>query len=161
MPNTIFSEKVELLRIFLALLIIPGFFMIITPFVMNDQDVQVRIILPIVGVVMLILGYMTKSLDIVLTDEYLQFGFNIMRSKVNLIDIEEVRIDDFKFRKFGGYGIRISRMQGKKVVGYIPKGGKGLYIKTKKSGYFIISNRVDELQSLINDRIRIIKKRHV
>lgn len=158
MPNTIFSEKVEFYRIFLAALIIPGLLMLIMPFAMANQSIEIRTILPIIGIVLLVLAYFTKTLDIELTDDYLQFGFGMMRSKINLLDIKEVRVEDFKFRNFGGYGVRIGKMNQEKVLGYIPRGGQGLLIRAGKKNYFIISGRANELQSLINDRIRILQK---
>ncbi|MBU1165125.1 hypothetical protein KKA15_06235 [Patescibacteria group bacterium] len=158
--NTIFSEKVEFMRILLLAMVIPGLLMIFLPLFLQPQEGFPKVILPIIGIILLLLAYASKTLDITLTDEQLIFGYSKMKSKVNLSDIKETRIEDFKFRNFGGYGIRIGRMNKKKVVGYIPKGGKGLFIKNvKHKNYFIISNRAEELQSLINDRIKILKKK--
>jgi len=160
--NTIFTEKVEFMRILLLAMVIPGLLMIVLPFFLQPQEDFPKILLPVIGVILLVLAYATKTLDITLTDEQLIFGYSKMKSKVNLSDIKEVKIEDFKFRNFGGYGIRLGRMNKEKVVGYIPKGGQGLYIRTAKNkNYFIISNRANELQSLINDRIRILKKHYV
>jgi len=138
-------------------MVIAGLVMILMPFLDDTAPQSIRILVPIIGLAVLFLAYSTKSLDIVLTDEHLRFGFGFMKSKVNLLDIKELIVQDFKFRNFGGYGVRISRMNKEKVIGYIPKGGTGLYIKTNKKNYFIISNRTNELQTLINDRIRILK----
>ncbi|MFZ5365641.1 MAG: hypothetical protein ACOZBH_05620 [Patescibacteria group bacterium] len=86
------------------------------------------------------------QLKTVVSDQQLIFGFGIMKKKINLTSIEIVRVEDYVFHKYMGYGIRVSR---DRTIGYIASSGQGVFIKTPTKNYFITSSGAERLKSMI------------
>jgi len=92
-------------------------------------------------------------LKITVTDEKIIFGFGILKRKILLEKISEINIEDFKFNRYMGYGIRVGR---DKSYGYIARSGKGIRLKVQgKRDFFITSDNPEQLKSMIESAKKI------
>ncbi|PIS05587.1 MAG: hypothetical protein COT81_00290 [Candidatus Buchananbacteria bacterium CG10_big_fil_rev_8_21_14_0_10_42_9] len=161
MATVIFEEKVPIHRIFSALftLLVAGSLLAyFYPSFLGGEfnGNQGRTFLIVFATIIALIGLAFNSLRIVLTEESVSFGFSIFRKKVALQDITSIKAQKFRFRDFGGYGIRLGRH---KTTGYIAHSKDGLRIETTGRNYFISSNRVQELTQLLSAAVDQAKKR--
>lgn len=111
-----------------------------------------KIILVVIFLLATVVLISFRYLTIVVTETQMIFGFGKFRRKTNLADLEWVKIDEYKFSNYWGYGIRFGRDGS---IGYTPHGGKGVRLKFKneKREYFLVSDRADELKALLEKQI--------
>ncbi|MBU1132611.1 hypothetical protein KKC32_05210 [Patescibacteria group bacterium] len=160
--NEIYSEKIStfyFITITLAITCLILFFVIIAPFLGKQLFINnnIKIVIAIILVFDLIVLFSFRTLNILLTEEKLIFGFGRFRKKLNFSEIEKVELGEYKFSNYFGYGIRFGR---DKTVGYVPRGGRGLKIFVRKQPtYFIITERAEELKSLLEKQLSLVDAR--
>ena len=117
--------------------------LVISPRIFNLQklpDIS-RIVLFVVLLVDIVIFRSFFELTFRVTNEGLEFGYGIFKTKISKNNIESVFIDDSK-GNFFGYGVRIGKHR---ALGYIAKTGKGLKIKTKDNRNFFITMNSPEI----------------
>ena len=94
-----------------------------------------------------------RELTISVTDRKIYFGFGKFKKHYYLDKLKKVEIGEYKFSNYFGYGIRFGRDN---TVGYVPRGGAGVKLSFEgdKKDYFLISNRTEELKSILEKNIK-------
>ena len=156
--NIIYKEKVPTYAFVTAILLVTCLILLI---ILMSQftskpialDFGGKIILLIVLIFNVIVLFYFRELTITVTESRILFGFGRFRKKFYTGNIESIKVDEYKFSNYLGYGIRYGR---DKSIGYVPRGGKGLRMKFKneKRAYFFSTARPDELKLLLEKYVR-------
>ncbi|MFW0837682.1 MAG: hypothetical protein ACKKL5_01650 [Candidatus Komeilibacteria bacterium] len=100
------------------------------------------------AIIFIFIGWQFSSLRIVLTPEYLRFGFGWMRQTIKVEDLMSVEISQFKWGNYWGLGIRRGR---DRTWGYVATTGPGLLLKTTKHKFFISLDNPEQLADLLKN----------
>jgi hypothetical protein len=110
-------------------------------------------VLTIIFLVFLFLSFNFIRLVIQITPQFIIVGYGIFKHKIALENIEDINRDKSLFIKYGGWGIRFGRSEGKRYMAYtIPEASNvALLIKKGRFRKFIFSTKnPDELINIIN-----------
>jgi hypothetical protein len=163
MNGKVFSENQMIMPVTLLIAVVITFvgLLIFTIYMISIDDsiaadsiegITMIASLAIIVVVMFILGFIKMHTTV--TNESLTVGMLKGRS-IPLREIEKVTQEEFTFKDFLGYGIRV----GKKGVGYIAAGtNKGIRIHLKGGKSFLISTkRPFEFENAMRTAMRTAK----
>lgn len=155
MENVIYQEQQKTyLIVILAFILVALGLLALVLFPKESMTQQAKYILLIVAVIDLLLFWSFSQLSIKVTTEYLQLGFGIFKKKIQLKDIEDCWVEEYKKSIYMGYGIRFGK---DKSVGYIARGGRGIRLKMKPRDYFFSTDSPEQLVALLKQQMtRII-----
>lgn len=108
------------------------------------------------GMFLLFLGITLTFFQLVIriTHEYILVGFGLIKKKIMFENIMDCRVDERSNMRYGGFGIRISRIEGKWVLVYNLLKSPRIVLSLKEGKYkeFVFSTKNPE------EIIVIIKK---
>lgn len=152
MNNYLYKEDQKTYTVIILILIIPTLLilavMLFPGWFGEDNSLVLNIFLAAVLILNLIILYNFYKLKIRLTNEELIFAFGWFKKKIPLKNIKSCSVQDYKFGRYGGYGIRIGW---DKSIGYVARGGKGVRINTDKRDYFISTDNPEELYGILKN----------
>ncbi|HUT21951.1 MAG TPA: PH domain-containing protein [Candidatus Bipolaricaulota bacterium] len=92
-----------------------------------------------------------RRLSVTVTDENMIVGYGLLKRKIKLEEIEDVKVDEYKWQTYLGYGIRIGRDRSR---GYVARSGNGVRLKIENQpDYFITSDNADQLAAAVKNAI--------
>lgn len=106
----------------------------------------------------LTVGFSTFS--ITLTCESVSIGFGIKKHKIQLAQIIDVQPDDVSAAKYGGFGIKVTRIKGKNRLVYNTIGTPRIVLTLKEGRFpeFVFSTKSpDEVINVIRAQVSLIK----
>lgn len=107
----------------------------------------------LLGFLFLVLGVLWCFLTLQLTvyQNKLTFGFGYFKKSFVFKDIVEVKVEDYKFSNYLGYGIRFGR---DRSIAFVARGGRGVRLKFKKGrDYFFSCNEPEKAAQIIKRQI--------
>ena len=170
MPNInylyIERQKTYLLVV-MVFIIVAGFLLALVLWPRQEFSQLTKIVLFIAAVVDLILFWSFSQLTIKISKEYLQISFGVFKKKISFSEINDVLVQDFDFKNYFGYGIRLGK---DKSIGYVARGGRGIKLKLSAKGrsaspklelgtraggkdYFFTSENPEQIQNIIRQKI--------
>ncbi len=103
------------------------------------------------AVIFILLFIFFKNLKIVITNEFVQFGFGVFKKKVKKGDIKNVSIKKFEFKNYWGYGIRFGRFD--KSWGYIAGNDMGVLIELENKKFYFTTDNPEQIVDLIKQNL--------
>jgi hypothetical protein len=100
-----------------------------------------------------------RKFIIVITTEYILVSFGIFRNKLYLDDIKLCYLDDVSAFRYGGWGIRISRVKGNWRLVYNVIGSSRVVFLTSNKIFkeFVCSTRnPEQIIKIINDKLNLV-----
>jgi len=155
MPDVIYQERVKtplIVSVIYLLIAAVLFLMAFTPqfFGIKEASLALKIVIAVVIAINLVMFFSFFSLAIVLTRDYLLVGFGVFKKKINKGQIREVSAEDFNFKEWRGYGIRLNK---NKEIGYISGGERLIKLSMDPKNHFITSNNAEQLKNLIQENL--------
>ncbi|MBL7021774.1 hypothetical protein ISR92_00375 [Patescibacteria group bacterium] len=105
----------------------------------------------IMAVIFILLFIFFKNLKVVITTEFVQFGFGIFKKKVNKGDIKNVSIKKFEFKNYWGYGIRYGRLD--RSWGYIAGNDMGVLLELENKKFYFTTDNPEQIVDLIKQNL--------
>ena len=96
-----------------------------------------------------------SRLAIRITDQSISVGYGLIKHSMPLENVDECTLDEASAVRYGGFGIRVTRVKGKNRLGYITVGSPRivLTLKTGKFQEFTFSTKnPEELMNEINGK---------
>ena len=141
---------VLMLMLFLYLLSLPG-----------EETGWAILFYLILIVILIFIGVNFSVFTIRVTPDNLLLYFGIFKKRIDWRVIEKCEIVNIPWTKFGGIGIRISRIEGNMTLAYIvEKAPKvALYLKGQKYKMLVFStNRPEELLNIIRQKVELYRE---
>ena len=114
----------------------------------------------IIFIVFLILTINFAFLSITMTNESITVGFGMIKHKTQLTNIAECAPDDVSSINYGGFGIRIAKIEGKKRLVYNTIGTPRIVISLKEGRFpeFVFSTKnPEEVINVIRAQMSLTK----
>lgn len=145
---SIYNEKIKFYFLYYAILI-PVAILIFIRFTAGEDVPSQAIIFLLV--LFAILYYLFYELHITITNDEMDFGFNMFRTRIKRNDIISCTPVNIKFGTYLGMGIRYG-LDGTKA--YNTRFGKAIRIKVKgrKRDFVITTNRAEQICSIIGKK---------
>ncbi len=115
-------------------------------------------ILTIIFLVFLFLSYNFIRLIIQITPQYLVISYGIIKHKIALDTIEDIKLNESSFIRYGGWGIHFGRSEGKRYIAYTIPGVSNLTLQLNKGRFrkvIFSTKNPDKLINIINEQTEI------
>ncbi len=135
--------------LFLYLLSLPGV----------DEGRAALFYLIIIATIILI-GVNFSVFTIRATPDYLLLTFGLLKKRINWGDIENCEIVNIPWTKFGGLGIRMTKLNGKMTLAYIVEKAPKVALEVKGQKYKMLvfsTRKPEELINIIRQKIELHK----
>jgi len=126
----------------------------------EDNGIVVLIYLIII-LILLFVGINFSILIIRITPDNLLISFGLFKKRIAWGDIKKCEIVNMSWTKFGGIGIRYTKLQGKTVLAYIVEGATkiALEMKGKKPQMFVFSTKnPNEILNIIRQKVELYRE---
>ena len=148
--NWIYEEKQSMNKIFTIINFIVAAILIGQIIYLPEirENIFSLIILIIITVFLIFVALSFYHLKIKMSDQQLIFGFGPMKKKFYIKNLSEVKIEDYKFKNFGGFGIRKGF---DKTIGFVATKSMGIKFKDNHSNkiYFFTTDNSDQIMNLL------------
>ncbi len=104
------------------------------------------------------IGFNFSIFAITVTPDNLIIHFGMFKKKIKWADIKNYKIIEASWTKFGGLGIRVTKMDGKTTLAYVVEGSTkiALEIVGHKYQMFVFSTRKpEELMNIIRQKVEL------
>ncbi len=135
--------------LFLYLLSLPGV----------DEERAALFYLIIIALLIFI-GVNFSVFTVRVTPDNLLLYFGIFKKRINWKDIEKCEIVNLPWTKFGGLGIRITKIDGKMVMAYIVEKAPKLALEVKGQKYKMLvfsTRKPEELMNIIKQKVELYR----
>ena len=156
----LYEEKLSSIWITLILLFISLFFLFLILYQVFigylGNNPAPNWVLTIIFLVFLFLSFNFIRLIIQITPQFIIISYGLIKHKIALDNIEDIKEDESSFIRYGGWGIRFGRSEGKRYMTYTIPGASNVTLLLKKGrfGKFIFSTKnPDKLINIINEQI--------
>ncbi|MBU1036648.1 hypothetical protein KKF32_01255 [Patescibacteria group bacterium] len=155
MSNIIYKEKIKTPFILTSVYLIIIVFLLVLIFSPEKLNLRslgllMNILFLLVVFINLLLFWSFSSLKIYLTSDYLQVNFGIFKKRFLKNQFKTVIIEDFDFKEWRSYGIRLGKNN---TLGYIAPAKQGLRLKVQPKDYFICTNNPQQLKELMEKNL--------
>jgi len=148
--NWIYEEKQSMHMVFTIINIIVAVILIGQVIYIQEirDNIISLIILIVIAIFLVFVGFSFYHLKIKISDQQLMFSFGPMKKKFYIKNMSETHIDDYKFKNYGGFGIRKGF---DKTTGFVAKKSKGIKFRDNHSNkvYFFTTDNPDQIMSLL------------
>jgi len=147
----IYEEKQPMVRIFMIInvvVIVVLLWVIYSSYQSGDLPFIAIAINGFVIVLLLFIMINFSALKIRLTSEQLHFSFGMFKKKIYIKNMGNLKVTDYKFHRFGGFGVRKSFTG---ITGFIARPGKGIeFLETHlNKKIYLSTDNPDELFALL------------
>ena len=156
----LYQEKLSSIWITLIFLIISLFFLFLILYQVYigplGNNPAPNWVLTIIFLVFLFLSYNFIRLINQITPEFLIISYGIIKHKIALDTIEDIKLNESSFLKYGGWGIRFGRSEGKRYLAYTIPGASNLTLQLNKGRFrkvIFSTKNPDKLINIINEQV--------
>ncbi len=156
----LYQEKLSSIWITLIFLLISLFFLFLILYQIFigplGNNPAPNWVLTIIFLIFLFLSYNFISLVNQITPQYLIISYGIIKQKIPLDNIEDIKLNESSFLRYGGWGIHFGRSEGKRYIAYTKPGASNLTLQLNKLRYrkIIYSTKYpNKLIDIINEQI--------
>ncbi len=156
----LYEEKLSSIWITLIFLFIALFFLFLILYQVFigplENNSAPNWVLTIIFLVFLFLSYNFIRLVNQITPEFLIISYGIIKHKIPLGNIEEIKLYESSFLRYGGWGLHFGRSEGKRYIAYTIPGASNLTLQLNKGRFrkIIFSTKYpNKLIDIINEQI--------
>lgn len=153
----IYQERQLLQAFFLILLWVITIILLLTSFLLWNQTLFLpawaKVICYAATVLLFLASLNLICLKVIITQDYLQFGFGIFKKKLLWSEIKKVTIEEKLSRYFNSFGIRTGR---DRRIGYLANWGQGIEIQTESRKYYFSTKQPDKILKIIIQQLKNI-----
>ena len=103
------------------------------------------------AVLFVLLFMFFNHLKIIITNEYLQFGFGIFRKKIIKGEIKNISVKKYEFKHYLGYGIRFGRLD--RSWGYVAGNDMGVFLELENKKFYFTTDNPEQVVDLIKQNL--------
>ncbi len=162
--NSIYEEKIFskwtriiLLGKFIFILFLSVFLILVKP----EEPIQITVLLILFFVLLLLLAVMINfnMLSIKITPQSIIVGYGIFQNKIPWENIEDCYLDKASAIKYGGWGIRIGRVDKKWRKVYSTLGESRIVVSLKNDKHFkefvFSTKNSEEVMKIVKQKIKV------
>lgn len=163
-PDVIYHEKFAAKGFIAILSPVAAFMFFLLLFHLFVESIEPFLIMTIFFLAMflffLLLAVGFSTFSITMTGESMSIGFGIKKHKTPISQIIDCKIDDVSAAKYGGFGIRVARIEGKNRLVYNTIGTPRVVLTQKEGKFpeFVFSTKnPEEVINVIRAQISLVK----